>query len=130
MELSKQEIELFLPLPGLWLENFFHKMFSFDPGNGIIQIGFGFISPTSRPLITKFFYKIFFIWSKGFNIYFENRKLDYPNRKWNHFSHFQASDQKTLKPPEASLKLSTEEEFRKIKLWQLVSLLKHYLYHA
>ena len=27
MELSKQEMELFLPLPGLWSKNFFYKMF-------------------------------------------------------------------------------------------------------
>ena len=27
MELSKQEMELYLPLPGLWSKNFFYKMF-------------------------------------------------------------------------------------------------------
>ena len=27
MELSKQEMELFLPLPGIWSKNFFYKMF-------------------------------------------------------------------------------------------------------
>ena len=27
MELSKQEMELFLPIPGLWSKNFLYKMF-------------------------------------------------------------------------------------------------------
>ena len=63
MELSKQEMELFLPLPGLWSKNFFYKMS--------------------------------LIFSKGLKIDFQNRKWNCPNRKWNHFSHFQASDQKT-----------------------------------
>ena len=61
-KLSRQEMELFLPLPGLRSKYFFYKCFSFDPrgskiifktGNGIIQTGNGIISPTSRPLIKK-----------------------------------------------------------------------------
>ena len=52
MELSKQEMELFLPLQGPWSKIFFYNM----------------------------------EW---------NRKWNYPNRIWNYFSHFQASDQKT-----------------------------------
>ena len=36
---------------------------------------------------------MFLIWSKGFKINFQNRKWYYPNKKWNHFSSFQASDQ-------------------------------------
>ena len=63
MELSKQEMELFLPLPGLWSKNFFYKMF--------------------------------LICSKGFKIDFQNRKWNYPNRKRNYFSHFQAFNQNT-----------------------------------
>ena len=55
MESSKQEMELFLPLPGFWWKNFF--------------------------------YNIFFICSKVFKIDFQNRKRNYPNRKWNYFSH-------------------------------------------
>ena len=51
MELSKQEMELFLTLPGLWSKNFF--------------------------------YKTFFISSKGF-------KIDFQNRKWNYSPHFKA----------------------------------------
>ena len=64
MELSKQEMELFLPLLCLWSKNFF--------------------------------YKIFLICSEGFQTNFQKRKCKYPNRKWNNFSHFQASDQKTF----------------------------------
>ena len=38
---------------------------------------------------------MFLICSKGFEIDFGNMKGNYPNRKWNYFYHFQASDQKT-----------------------------------
>ena len=100
MELSKQEMELFILLPGLGSKNFFYKIFvirskGFKTGNRIIQTGNGIISPTSRPLIKNLFYKMFLICSKGLKIDFQNRKWNYPNRKWNYFSHFQASDQKT-----------------------------------
>ena len=38
---------------------------------------------------------MFFICSKSFKINFQRRIWNYPNRKYNYFSHFQASDQKT-----------------------------------
>merc|ERR1712105_81613 len=38
---------------------------------------------------------MFLISSKGFKIDFQNRKRNFANRKWNYFSHFQTSDQKT-----------------------------------
>merc|ERR1712208_173774 len=41
-----------------------------------------------------FFYKMFFICSKGFKIDFQNKKWNHLNWKWNYFSHFQASDKK------------------------------------
>ena len=37
---------------------------------------------------------MFLISSRGFKIDFKNRKRNYPNRKWNYFSHFQTSDKK------------------------------------
>ena len=40
----------------------------------------------------NFFYKMFFICSKGFKIDFGNRKWNYSNRKWNYSSYFQTSD--------------------------------------
>ena len=76
----------------------FSTSFSYDPSgsklifkteNGIIQTGKGIISPTSWPLIKNFFYWMFLMRSKGFMIYFQNRK-------WNYFSYFQASNQKPL----------------------------------
>ena len=57
-------MELFLPHPGLWSENFFYKMF--------------------------------LNWSKGLRNNFQNRKGNYQNRKFDNFSHFQASDKKLL----------------------------------
>ena len=70
MELSKQDMKLFLPLPGLQSKNFYYNMIV--------------------------------ICSRGFKIYFKNRKQNHPNRKWNYFSHFktfswylQTSDEKT-----------------------------------
>ena len=56
MELFKQEMELFPPLPGLWSNNSFYNIISIS---------------------TKEF------------------QIDFQNRKWNHFSSFQASVQKT-----------------------------------
>ena len=38
MESSKQEMELFLPLPGLGSKYFFYKCFSFDPGGSKPQL--------------------------------------------------------------------------------------------
>ena len=62
MELSKQEMELFLLLSDLRSKNFFYKMF------------LNFINE--------------------FKAGFENRKWNYPNRKWFYFSYFLTSDQK------------------------------------
>ena len=96
----------------------FIKCFSFVPrgaklifktGNGIVQTWNGIISPTSRPPIKKLPFLNVFICSNGFKIDFQNRKWAFlnrkgdfqnrksicPNRKWNYFSHFQVSDQKT-----------------------------------
>ena len=102
MELSEQEMELFLPLPGLWSKTSFTKCLSFVPsgsklifktGNRIIQTGNGIISPTSRPLIKKLLLQKVFH-SLECKIDFRNRKWNYPNRKWRYLSHFKASIQK------------------------------------
>ena len=62
IELSKQEMELFLLLSDLRSKNYFTKDLSWLPrflkmvfktGNGIIQTGNGIISPISWPLIKK-----------------------------------------------------------------------------
>jgi hypothetical protein len=63
MELSKQEMELFLPFPVIGSQNFFNK---------------------SIP-----------IWSNDSKMGFRNRIWIFLNRKWNYFSPFQSSDQKT-----------------------------------
>ena len=58
MELSTQEMELFLLFPDPGSINFFHKYLLFllrspnpvlQTGNGFIQTGSGIISPISRP---------------------------------------------------------------------------------
>ena len=64
-------------------------------GNGIIQTGNGIVSPTCRPLIKKLLWQDVSHFPKEFKIDIQNRKWIYLNRKWNHFSHFQADDQKT-----------------------------------
>ena len=96
MELSKQEMELYLPLTDSDEKAYFTTSSPFLPrimnkifktGNGIIQTGNGIISPTSRPQIKKIFYNIFSRFTKEF-------KIDFQNRKQNYFSYFQASDQK------------------------------------
>ena len=62
LELFKQEMELLLPLPGLWSKNLFYTILSmltkesklvFKTENGIIQTGNGIISSTSGPVIKK-----------------------------------------------------------------------------
>ena len=66
MELSKQELEIYLYPPCLLSKTPFTKCFKFDPrgsklifktGNGIIQTGNGIISLTSKPLIKKLLLK-------------------------------------------------------------------------
>ena len=64
MEISKQEMELFIPFPGLRSKNFFYKMF--------------------------------LIFTQEFKRDIQNRKQNYSNMKWNHLSHFQASDKKNF----------------------------------
>ena len=64
MEVSKQEMESFLPLPGLGSKTFY--------------------------------YKIFHIFSKENDIDLINRKWNYPNKKCNHQTHFQAFNQKHI----------------------------------
>ena len=61
----------------------------FNTGIGIIQTGNRILSPNSVPLIKNVIYNIFSIPMKEFQIGFQNRK-------WNHFFHLQASDQKNF----------------------------------
>ena len=62
MELSKQEMEFFPPLPGIISKKFFYKMFLiftkgskliFKTGNGTTQTGNGIFLPIYRPWIKK-----------------------------------------------------------------------------
>ena len=71
-------------------KTYFTKCFSFVPrganlifktGNAIIQTGNGIIFSTSRPLITKLLQNLFYLF-QGFQIIFQNRKWNHPNRKW------------------------------------------------
>ena len=101
---SKQEMELFLHLQGLWSKNFFYIMFLIW-SNGL-KINFQnrkwyypnrkwyYFSTFQAYNQKRFFYKMFLFWSKGLKINFQNRKWNYPNRKWNYFSMFQTSDKK------------------------------------
>ena len=64
-------------------------------GNAIIQTGNENISPISWPPMENFFYYIMFLnFANDFKTGFENRKLNYLNRKWNYFSYFVTSNQK------------------------------------
>ena len=98
MELSKQEMESFLPLPGLWSKNFFCNISSILTKE--FKIGFQNrkwnypnrkwnyfsrfqVSDHKTSFTTSYPYE-----PKRLNIGFQNRK-------WNYFSHFWASDQKT-----------------------------------
>ena len=104
MELSKQEMELYPLFPVHRSKNFFYNMFcicskgieiDFQNRNWNYQTGSGIISPISRAPIKKLLLQNVFICFKGFKIDFQNRKWNHPNRKWNYFSHFLASNEKT-----------------------------------
>ena len=66
MDLSKQEMELFLQHLQLQPKNFFYKMFLTFNFNHWVQNQF------------------------------ENKKWIYPNRKWNYFPYFLISDEKNF----------------------------------
>ena len=55
----------------------------------------GSIYPTSRSLIKKLFLEHLLYIYQDLKFSLQNRRWNYPNRKSNYFSHFQASDQKT-----------------------------------
>ena len=104
MEQSKQEKNYFSHFQASDQKASFTYCFSFNQtgsklifktGNGIILTGNIIISPTSRPPIKKLLLQHIFYLFQSFQNWFQNRKRNYPNRKWNYFSHFQASDQKT-----------------------------------
>ena len=56
----------------------------------------GSIYPTSRSLIKKLFLEHLLYIYHDLKFYLQNRIWNYPSRKSNYFSHFQASDQKNL----------------------------------
>ena len=97
MELFKQEMELFLPLAGLWSKNFFYKNFLISTKE--FKIDF---QNRKRNYLNKMelFIPLPALWSKNFlykmfHIFTKEFVIDFQNRKWNYFSHFQSSDQKT-----------------------------------
>ena len=106
MDLSKQEMELFILLSGLLSKNFYYNIFFIITNE--IKIDFqnrkgnytnrkwNYLSYFQASYQKKFFYNIFFIFTRELKIDFQNRKWNYPNRKWNFLSYFQASDQKIL----------------------------------
>ena len=88
----------------LHLQSFSHSMSSkliFWRGSGIIEILF----PGLRS--NNFFYKVF---TKGLEIDFQNRKLNYPNRIWNCLSYFHVSNKKNLLQ-------SSPHLFQKVQNW-------------
>ena len=81
-ELSKQEMELFLPFPCLWSKNFLYKMLYIFPKE--FKIDF----QNRRKESFKQEMELFLLWSKKsvpffikeFKIYFQSRIWNYPNR--------------------------------------------------
>ena len=61
------------------------------------------------------------IFNKDFIIDFQNRKWNYPNMKWNHFTYFQASNQKLLSQNVSHLIQRVQNQFSK----QEMELSKH-----
>ena len=93
MELSKQEMELFLLFPDFRLKNFLYKMFlSF---NNDTKTGFENRKCNYPNRKWKYFSHFLVTFTNKSKTGFENRKWNYTNRKWNYFSYFQISDTKT-----------------------------------
>ena len=156
MESSNQEMELFLPRPGLWPNNFFYKMFLQGVQNGFskqeteLTIQNGIIYPTSGPLIKKllkqdvshfyqgvwhcfsknYFYKKFLISTKEFQIDFQNRKRKNLNKKWNYLSHFRLSDQKLLLQDVSHFSKGVSNWFSNQEMELFLSYLSYLSYHS
>ena len=102
MELSKQEMELFIPFPCLWSKNLFYNIYSILINK--FKIGFqnrkwnypnrkcNYFSHFRASDQKNSFFKMFHIFSEEFKIDFQTRKKNDLNRKWIYFSNFQASD--------------------------------------
>jgi hypothetical protein len=86
MELLKQEMELFLPSPVTW-----SKKQEMEISRQEMEL----FLPLPVIWSKKNLNKRFPIWSDDFKMVFRNRKWNYLDRKWNCFSNFQSSDQKT-----------------------------------
>ena len=98
MEFSKQEMDLFLPLPGLRPKHSFCKMFLITrQGNSLskklIFLNFRELYSTNRKLnyTEKIILENVYNFQKGVQIHFQNGKWN-SLRKWNYFSHFQTSE--------------------------------------
>ena len=105
MELSKEEMELFLHSPvirskKLSLRNFPYLVYCFqtvfqkqemDLSKEEMELFLPFPVIRSK----NFLYKSFPIWSTASKLVIRNRKLNYLSRKWNYFPIFGLSDQKT-----------------------------------
>ena len=79
MELSKQEMELFLPLPGLRSKTFSYKMFLYFTEE--FKIGMELFIQEMEWFLSlpglgskNLFYHFFFIFTKVFKMDFQNRK--------------------------------------------------------
>ena len=116
MELSKQEMNLFLPPPGLWWKNFFNKMlliwskgFKIDFQNRKWNYPnrkwnyFSHLQASGQKTsFTKCFsfvprdLKLISTAKQAFIIWYKGLKINFQNRKWNYFSYFQASDEKNF----------------------------------
>jgi hypothetical protein len=104
MELSEQEMELFLPFPVIGSKNFFNKSFLIWSSDSKMVFGnrkWNYLNRKwnyfylSSHQIKNFCNKRFLIRSNDFKMVYRNRKWNYLNRKWNYFSPFQSSDPKT-----------------------------------
>ena len=90
MELSKQEMELFLTLPGLWSKTSFATSHPYLPRtsklifkteNWIIQTGNGIIPPTSRPLIKKLILQHLLHINQGVPKWFSKQEIELPKQE-------------------------------------------------
>jgi hypothetical protein len=105
MELSKQEIDLFLPFPVIELKNVFNKIFLIWSNDfnmvfrnrkwNYLNRKWNYFSPFQSSDQKKLFNKSIPIWSNDSKLVFRNRKWNYLNRKWIYFPPFQSPGQKT-----------------------------------
>ena len=128
-ELHKQEMELFFPFLVIWSKNLFYKSFPIwsDDSKMVSRKQDMELSKEEKELFLpfpvirskNFFYKSYPIW-------FTDPKMVCRNRKWNYFSPFWSSDQKTYVTKVSTFGSMIPKWFPENRKWNYLKRKKNY----